>query len=105
VCCEPGHIGPPPEWYRDAADQAPPLRRLPSGAALAVMLWQLVLPAREPGPRPVSTEGGHGRAKLHPRWLGEDAEEDWTAALPADPGGLGLAGWLGDTRNYPKETL
>jgi hypothetical protein len=103
VCCEPGHLLAPPEWHREAADQAPAMHKLSTGAALAVMLWQLVLPAREQGPRPVSTERGHGRAKLHPRWLGEDAEDEWSTTIGADPGGLSLAGWLGDTRNYPKE--
>jgi hypothetical protein len=66
VCCQPDHIGPPPEWHRDHDDRClpdyPRAAAVPP-AALALRLWDACgLTAPEPGPRPVSTEDGHGRA-------------------------------------------
>lgn len=67
MCCQPGHIGPPPEWYHELADDTPSRRlgpgRMAEGlAALASAIHKDHQRGSGPGRRAVSTEGGQGRA-------------------------------------------
>lgn len=111
MCCGPDHIGPPPEWLRDHDDGClTDYPRLPEGlrwgqgsAPMALALWdRLGLTAPAPGSRPVSTEGGHGRAEPGAR-LGDDIPSKTWRELNATPdggGGLGdqLAGFMPPNR-------
>ena len=64
MCCESGHVGAPPEWHKeDAGEVIHEGRWLPT-AAQSVAWWRRQFAPPEPGPRPVSTEGGQGRALL-----------------------------------------
>jgi hypothetical protein len=118
MCCTDDHIGPPPEWHRDHDDASlTDYPRLPGGlhwgqgsAALALALWAAVLglPA-EPGPRPVSTEGGQGRAELAWRHGDDIPSRMWRQLAALDPGGgLGdmLSGYGGrkPLREHPPRT-
>jgi hypothetical protein len=64
MCCTPGHVGAPPEWHRESADEGPapvaPARV--TGAALAA--WARILRPVDftAAPRLTSTESGQGRA-------------------------------------------
>lgn len=105
MCCENDHIGPPPEWLRDFDDQClPDYPRLPGGvrwgqgsAALSLALWHaLGLTAdRERGPRPVSTQGGRGRAEPGARFGDDIPSKTWRELHATPDGGGGLGEQLG----------
>lgn len=69
MCCEPSHLGPPPEWRREQAGEVIREGRWPSVPSVAeglAALASICHPGHQEAdrPRPVSTEGGQGRALL-----------------------------------------
>lgn len=114
MCCGPDHIGPPPGWYAGTAE-VESLAEVQARVRAAPMALQLAAlasvlqphgqadpgPRPRTGPRPVSTEGGNGRALITrhgPR--GEpDRFQDWAGLIEGGgdlylPGGTSSASWV-----------
>jgi hypothetical protein len=69
MCCSAEHVGPPPEWYRELADEPIPAPRVSPAeglAYLAAIIHDKHQRGSGPGRRAVSTEKGQGRAL--PTW-------------------------------------
>jgi hypothetical protein len=107
MCCEPGHLGPPPEWHREAAGEVisegcrPPRVTAAEGlAALASVIHPGHQRGSGPGRRAVSTEGGHGRALCtFPFSEHGEREDDWGRELRLTS--RGAENLTNNLRNYP----
>jgi hypothetical protein len=114
MCCSEDHIGPPPEWQY-LADREGDTGILPERAALpltgarvgrgdlaALAAVLQPAPGHAPGPRPVSTEGGQGRALPTFRRTPDGApmrDDDWAEQMAAYSAGDGEPDWASRPRS------